>query len=227
MPRGGPTAGEGPPGMRTTGPGAVFAFNPVYAVELEPEGQRWSPAEAARFLAATAADPLGLMFRLVVLRGFRRGEAAGQRWAGAHLDDGYLTVDRTILQIGGMVAGGNPKSKAGERRIWLGSGTVALLKAHRRSLLADQLRASSAWADNDLIFCHHRKGSGVHHVALFFEGSVWHARLEHGVVRQSWDEFVSIYDIAAGEEEVWALSNRGRDRAAVVRLNIRTGAETP
>ena len=153
MPRGGPTAGEGPPGMRTTGPGAVFAFNPVYAVELEPEGQRWSPAEAARFLAATAADPLGLMFRLVVLRGFRRGEAAGQRWAGAHLDDGYLTVDRTILQIGGMVAGGNPKSKAGERRIWLGSGTVALLEAHRRALLADQLRASSAWADNDLIFC--------------------------------------------------------------------------
>ena len=97
--------------MRTTGPGAVFAFNPVYAVELEPEGQRWSPAEAARFLAATAADPLGLMFRLVVLRGFRRGEAAGQRWAGAHLDDGYLTVDRTILQIGGMVAGGNPSRR--------------------------------------------------------------------------------------------------------------------
>ena len=112
MPRGGPTAGEGPPGMRTTGPGAVSAFSPVYAVELEPEetpeGQRWSPAEAARFLAATAADPLGLMFRLVVLRGFRRSEAVGQRWAGAHLDDGYLTVDRTILQIGGMVAGANP-----------------------------------------------------------------------------------------------------------------------
>ena len=52
--------------MRTTGPGAVFAFNPVYAVELEPEGQRWSPAEAARFLAATAADPLGLMWPLAV-----------------------------------------------------------------------------------------------------------------------------------------------------------------
>jgi hypothetical protein len=31
--------------MRTTGPGAVSAFNPAYAVELEPEetpeGQRW------------------------------------------------------------------------------------------------------------------------------------------------------------------------------------------
>ena len=56
--------------MRTTGPRGGLAFNPVYAVELEPEetpeGQRWSPAEAARFLAATAADPLGLMWPLAV-----------------------------------------------------------------------------------------------------------------------------------------------------------------
>jgi dipeptidyl aminopeptidase/acylaminoacyl peptidase len=41
-----------------------------------------------------------------------------------------------------------------------------------------------------------------------------------------WDEHIYIPDIAAGEEEVWALSNRGRDRQAVVRLNLRTGAET-
>jgi hypothetical protein len=59
----------------------VILFNPVYAVELEPEetpeAQRWSAAEAARFLAATADDRLGLMFRLVVLRGARRGAAPG------------------------------------------------------------------------------------------------------------------------------------------------------
>lgn len=40
-----------------------------------------------------------------------------------------------------------------------------------------------------------------------------------------WDEQISIVDIAADEEEVWALSNRGRDRVAVVRLNLRSGAE--
>ena len=37
----------------------VIPFNPVYAVELEPEetpeAQRWSAAEARRFLAASAA----------------------------------------------------------------------------------------------------------------------------------------------------------------------------
>lgn len=134
----------------------VITFNPVYAVELEaeetPEGQRWSAAQAARFLAATAADPLGLMFRVVVLRGARRGEAVGFRWAGTDLDAGYLTVERPVLQLGGEVVEGKAKSKAGARRIWLDSGTVALLRAHRKAQLAARLRASTAWADSDLVF---------------------------------------------------------------------------
>jgi len=61
----------------------VIPFNPVFVVELEAEeraeANRWTAAEARRFLAATAGDQLGLMFRIVVLRGARRGEAVGFR----------------------------------------------------------------------------------------------------------------------------------------------------
>jgi hypothetical protein len=57
--------------------------NPVYAVELEPEvtpeAKRWSAAESRVFLAATRADPLALLFRIVILRRPRRGEAVGLR----------------------------------------------------------------------------------------------------------------------------------------------------
>ncbi|HTT53851.1 MAG TPA: site-specific integrase [Streptosporangiaceae bacterium] len=134
----------------------VIQFNAVYAVELEPEetpeGQRWTAGEAARFLAASAADPLGLMFRVVVLRGARRGEAVGFRWAAADLDAGYLAVHRPVLQLGGELIEGKAKSKAGARRIWLDSGTVALLRAHRKAQLAARLRASTAWQDSDLVF---------------------------------------------------------------------------
>lgn len=135
----------------------LITFNPVYAVELEPEhtpaAQRWSAAEAARFLSASASDPLGLLFRLVVLRGARRGEAVGFRWSGADLDAGYLTVERPVIQLGGELIESRPKSRAGERRIYLDAETVTLLRAHRRAQLAARLRASSAWLDNDLIFC--------------------------------------------------------------------------
>jgi hypothetical protein len=59
--------------------------------------------------------------------------------------------------------------------------------------------------DDDLIFCHHRKFSGAHHVALYCDRAVWHARLEQGIVRQSWDEFVSIYEV---EEVVSVCENQ-------------------
>ncbi len=51
-------------------------------------------------------------------------------------------------------------------------------------------------ADADLIFCHPRaKGPGSHHVALFHDQAVWHARLDSGVVRQTWDEFVAVFEV--------------------------------
>jgi hypothetical protein len=44
-----------------------------------PEAEQWSAAEVGRFIAASAGDPLGLLFRVVVLTGERRGEAVGFR----------------------------------------------------------------------------------------------------------------------------------------------------
>ncbi len=139
----------------------VLTHNPVYAVELEPEetpeGQRWSAAQAARFLAASRDDPLYLMFRLILLRGLRRGEAVGLRWSGADLDEGYLTVERPILQLGGEIIGSKPKSTAGpvagKRRAWLDATSLAMTRVHRKEQVATRLRASTAWQDNDLIFC--------------------------------------------------------------------------
>lgn len=135
----------------------VITFNPVFAVELPveitPEAERWTPEEAAAFLAASAGDPLGLMFRLVVLRGGRRGEAVGLRWSGADLDAGYLVVERPVLQLGGEIVESRPKTRAGERRIYLDAKSVALVRAHRKAQVIARMRASTAWQDNDLIFC--------------------------------------------------------------------------
>jgi hypothetical protein len=70
-----------------------LAHNPVFAVELPPEvtpeAQRWSAEQARTFLHASEGDPLHLLFRIVLLFGPRRGEAAGLRWSGADLDAGH------------------------------------------------------------------------------------------------------------------------------------------
>lgn len=134
-----------------------LAFNPVYAVELEaevtPEAKRWSAAQAAAFLAASSDDPLGLLFRIVILRGAWRAEAVGFRWSGADLNAGYIRVERPILLIGADVTEGRPKSRAGERKIWLDSETIRLLREHRTAQLRARMQAGRAWQDDDLIFC--------------------------------------------------------------------------
>jgi integrase len=88
-----------------------------------------------------------------VLRGARRGELVGLRWAGSDLDRGVLTVERPILQLGGKLAESTPKTRAGERLIFLDRLTAELLREHRRAQLRQRMKIGEAWRDDDLIFC--------------------------------------------------------------------------
>ena len=60
---------------------------------------------------------MGLLFRIAILTGERRGELCGLRWASVDLANGVLTIDRTLLQLGGKLTEGTPKTKAGVRRV--------------------------------------------------------------------------------------------------------------
>src|SRR5262249_27866350 len=111
------------------------------------------PAEAAAFISATAGDPMGLMFRIAVLRGARRGELCGFRWSGTDLDRGVLAVERPVLQLGGKLTESAAKTKAGERLVFLVAETAALLREHRKAQLAERMRAGADWEDHDLVFC--------------------------------------------------------------------------
>jgi len=51
------------------------------------------------------------------------------------------------------VVEGRPKSRAGERKIWLDAETVRLLREHRTAQLRARMKAGEAWQDNDLLFC--------------------------------------------------------------------------
>jgi len=136
-----------------------ITWNPCSGVELEPESaaeaKRWTPAEAARFIAYVANDSLGLLLRIAVLRGARRGELVGLRWAGADLDRGVLTVEIPVLQLGGKIHEElkGAKTKAGNRLIFLDAETAGLLRQWRRAWLAMRMRAGATWQDSDLIFC--------------------------------------------------------------------------
>lgn len=148
-----------------------ISYNPCAGIELEPESpseaQRWTPAQAGRFIEYTADDPLGLLYRVMVLGAARRSEVCGFRWAFADLEVPYadpetgeprlgavLTVKRVIIQLGGKLhEEPTAKTKAGDRLVFLDHDTAALLREHRQAQRKARMKAGPAWADNDLVFC--------------------------------------------------------------------------
>lgn len=145
-------------------------WNPCNGVELETpetaERQRWTPTEAAQFIAVTASDPMRLMLRVGVLRGCRRAELCGFRWADAEMEKPYrdpttgkqrlgavLVVRRPIVQLGGKLRESRAKTHAGERKVFLDHYTAALVREHRKAQLKVRMKAGEGWADNDLMFC--------------------------------------------------------------------------
>jgi len=131
-------------------------FNPVYMVELEPETRGaplvWDPAQVAHFLDFTADDRLALLWRLVLLRGFRRGEICALADADVDTARAAVTVNAALVQVGGRLVWGKPKSKAGERVVGLDRGSVAAVTAHRTLRKRERLAAGEAWTDSGQMF---------------------------------------------------------------------------
>lgn len=138
-------------------PARLIDFNPCDLVELEPEyrepARTWDPAQVAGFLEFAEDDPLYLLYRLVLLHGPRRGEAVGARWTGHDHGTKTLRVLRPLLQLGGRLVESTPKTRAGERVLFLDDETNDGVKRLRIQQARHRLAWGSAYADNDLIFC--------------------------------------------------------------------------
>lgn len=99
-------------------------WTPALTVAWKDDGSRpavgvWTPAQTAAFLASVRDERLYALFHLVALRGLRRGEAAGLRWADLHLEAATLAISRQLQHLGGHLVTGPPKSQAGQRVIAL------------------------------------------------------------------------------------------------------------
>ncbi len=131
-------------------------FNPVYAVELAPEMRAaplvWNPEQVARFLDYTADDRLACLWRLVLLRGFRRGEICALADDDVDTDRATVAVNAALVQVGGKLIWGRPKSRAGERVVALDKGSAASVRAHRVQRKRDRLAAGHAWTDSGQMF---------------------------------------------------------------------------
>ena len=127
----------------------LIPWNPCAGVELPAaprnEAAVWGGEEVGEFLAATAGHRLHVAWRLVLLRGLRRGEVCGLQWDDINTDARYLRITRTLLEFGGEVRQDTPKSATSRREVSLDTETARLLREHRKAQLAERLAAGSAY----------------------------------------------------------------------------------
>lgn len=117
----------------------------------------WTAGQVGNFLAAERDDRYGALWHFLFTTGVRRGEALGLGWRHLDLEKGTATIRRTLVDIedanGDAPVWSDPKTKSGNRRIELDSGTVAVLRAVRAEQAAERLRLGAAYVDFDLVFC--------------------------------------------------------------------------
>jgi integrase len=137
--------------------------------EWQTTGQRppvavWTASHLATFLAAVIGDGLYALWWLIGLRGLRRGEACGLRWADLDLDRGLLFIVRNRTTAGYRVVEGPPKTAAGARTVALDKHTAQVLREHRLRQAEQRARrvaAGKTWHDSGYVFVR-KDGAPIH-----------------------------------------------------------------
>lgn len=110
-----------------------LASNPVQGVRLPTVPNRphsvWTVEQGRSFLASCGRDAMGVLFRLALVTGMRRGELLGLSWSDVDLRSGELVVRASRVVVGGAVVTGSPKSRFGVRRIYLDRDTCLAMNA--------------------------------------------------------------------------------------------------
>lgn len=94
------------------------------------EARGWRLEEMRRFLQVALKDPnhMSQMLALMLLTGLRPGEALGLQWGDVDLEQGTLTVRRSLTWAGSEWHIGAPKTKAGARTVSFPLLTLRLLE---------------------------------------------------------------------------------------------------
>jgi integrase len=133
--------------------------NPCGSVELprkvSQEMQSLTPIEAARFLAEAAGDRWVALFVLALATGLRPSEYFGLKWSDVDLEQGLVTVQRSLIWRSykrGDWYFGEPKTPRSRRRIPLPDSVVRALIQHKRRQAEERLKGGAAYKNLDLIF---------------------------------------------------------------------------
>ena len=111
-----------------------------------------SPNEARKFRRAIVGHTDEALYVLALTTGIRQAELLGLRWRDVDLDNGFLSVNRSLIFEGNDWSLEEPKTATSRRRIHLGTDALVTMREHQHKQLEQRLKLGPAWQDNDLVF---------------------------------------------------------------------------
>ena len=121
-------------------------------------GPRYRPTilsadEALYLINGLWEDRLGALFVVAVTTGLRSGELRGLQWQDINLENGVLSVSRTLQKdLAGRLVLGDPKTDRSRRSLPLAAVAVEALKIHRDRQALGMTWLGEKWLESDFVF---------------------------------------------------------------------------
>lgn len=130
----------------------LIDVNPVVGSKrpkpVKPKHTTWTAEQIHVFLEAVAEQRLYPLWALVFATGMRRGELMALRWGDIDLDEGVISVERSVTQLGKERVATTPKNHE-RRRVAIDPAAVATLKDWRKAQATEKLACGQSWADQE------------------------------------------------------------------------------
>jgi integrase len=112
----------------------------------------WKAKQALKFLKHTQQDRLHALWYTTLFTGMRRAEVLGLHWRDVDLETGQILICSTLVEVGGQLQLGEPKTRAGRRKITITADTVVVLREHLDRQMAERAKAMEGWHESGLVF---------------------------------------------------------------------------
>ena len=140
----------------------LILYNPADGISIRykaPEMKTLSADQVKLFLETIKGQRFENIFYLAFVTGMREGELLGLKWSDIDWNSQSLMVKRQVQIVDHHTDKSAPrfffkptKSKAGLRRVPIGSQAIEKLKQQRNQVAMQKMVNAGKWVDNDLVF---------------------------------------------------------------------------
>ena len=111
-----------------------------------------SPEQARRLIQEVSGHEDEALYLVALTTGMRQAELLGLRWQDVDLQNGFISVRRSLVFQSGSWSLDEPKTKGSRRRIHLTSNGDEVIRSHKAKQLEHHVALGPAYQDHDFVF---------------------------------------------------------------------------